>query len=458
MNCYQHTNHCRTHQSQHNRQINNNNINTNTLYLNHNNKKIQHSFKFEYITIATFLSRNTNNTNQYYSNRLFLGNHVSTSIKLHFQKKYNSRHYKHGNGAIQIPDDLYQEIISLKSQMLNLLKYEYNNHNNNTKNKTNIIDIHIVYLQNIECLGILIYYEHNKYDNNALSIFNKYFNVIEYIDNQCHKYWECIKCKHQLNKVKNVRESIFFCDKCKFDFTFHHNPNNHYCISFNKQYNSIANNNNNKKLRSCIKYKFLPFKQFNANNITTMNLYKEMSHEDFQQLTNTKFENEEIEINQNENVSNDWTDQLLLSNLEKWFGHKSGTKIGLNDYKFDIGKNDTFEDTINNMRCRDSEGERHGVDHNCIACKPWLISNENEQEWEYNEEYEINKKNKTIHFNSKKSWLCSLCQKTIPIDIKTCICVTYDNKNNKNKQNNNNKIVINNYTTYENNVNNNNNN
>ena len=67
-------------------------------------------------------------------------------------------------------------------------------------------------------------------------------------------------------------------------------------------------------------------------------------------------------------------------------------KIGLNDYKFDQDSGATHDGStlskriqeIANLsvRCRDSDGERHGVDHNCIACKPWLILkriNENEE-------------------------------------------------------------------------------
>ena len=108
------------------------------------------------------------------------------------------------------------------------------------------------------------------------------------------------------------------------------------------------------------------------------------------------------------------------------------------------------------VRCRDSDGERHGVDHNCIACKPWLIlkrineneENLNDEHFEANDhEMDItNLEEEILNFyshhslKSKKTWLCSLCQKTIPLDIKTCICIGNGNGNNHNHSGSNPKL------------------
>eukprot|EP01084_Bolivina_argentea_P272452 463893_1 len=359
-----------------------NNIVNKSANSSHSQSQSQYSFKFEHIVDFTFLNE-TKDEEYSSSSRFFLGNHVSCSIKSHFCAKYHRRH--NGSGAISIPDELYHEMSSLESQILSLLQYEYISH-------TSIIDIHIVYLQPIHCLGLLVY-AHTPHTPLSLPIFSKYFTVIGLIEAKCSKYWECpnFKCRYELNRITDIHERIFFCEECKNDFTFEHNPNNHHYYHSTK----------NKKIRSCIKYRFLSHDDDESNNVyNNSHLFEAMSHEEFQQMTAKESELKKRKTQSQITKECDWMDRLELQNLEKWFSHRAGTKLGLNDYQFDA-----FEELNQILSVRSGTGgERHGVDHECMACKPYLMCSD----------------------DGEKTWLCSLCQKTIPIDIKTCICISSD--------------------------------
>ena len=182
-----------------------------------------------------------------------------------FQRKYHSRTYRNSaNGAIAFPDDLYSDVIAIKTQIINILKY---NHEYLHKIK----DINIIYLQSINCLGVLLYFHCNDssiYNQDLFTIFNKHFNVIRFIDNQCNKYWECpyFKCSYQFNTTSiDINGKIYFCEKCQHDLTFQHNPNNNHFyhnLSMNHMHPEQINNFMPKE-RSCIKYKFLTSQQFN---------------------------------------------------------------------------------------------------------------------------------------------------------------------------------------------------
>lgn len=83
------------------------------------------------------------------------------------------------------------------------------------------------------------------------------------------------------------------------------------------------------------------------------------------------------------------------------------------------------------IRCRDSAEERHGVDHHCTGCKPWLILQRLEQERDdpkctKKDEKQIQENIASFYANhamkTKKTWICSLCYNTVPIHKSTCPC------------------------------------
>ena len=182
-----------------------------------------------------------------------------------FQRKFHSRTYRNStNGAILFPEELYSDVIALKSQIINILqcRQEYLH---------KIKDINIVYLQSTNCLGLIIYFYFDDYQSiyneDLFTIFDKYFNKIRFIDSQCNKYWECsyLKCSYQFNIVSNDNNNVYFCEKCKQNLTFQHNPNsNHFYLNLSLIHDQQFNIRDfTPKERSCIKYKFLTLQQFN---------------------------------------------------------------------------------------------------------------------------------------------------------------------------------------------------
>ena len=220
--------------------------------------------------------------------------------------------------------------MSLQSQIVHVLQYDPKLH------LYQIEDIHIVYLHQLSCLGAIIYFHDNpifrssqkkhteenenkndintntnnnnhhnkkKHDVNAninifQTIFNKYFNIIRFIDNKCKKYWECphLKCCYQFNLIDDEinNRNVFFCEKCKGDLTYHHNPNNHFYLSLNHHSSSIGFI---PKQRSCIKYRYLTPKQFNAmitHNIHITNNNNNHHHHNQSSINHKKEQQQQI--------------------------------------------------------------------------------------------------------------------------------------------------------------------